>query len=370
MRCVLTMLPPCAVLSASLAGAITTLAKAAEPTTRPAANTLCERVATKLRDGSATRDATGHGFRSLLDQIMTLQSLAPAPSARIGKLVELDEVRAINYSEVGPDFEQLPGTDVYMATTIGGTAHCEQMVFIEAKAGRPARVLAEPASYGASGLCWYAQGNVGRVFGQPAYVEEGTTGMSSLDYDIRITPWRGTDWGHSCRVSLKVQPSFTRGERFCADQALCPQADAVAVPIARAYYRFRAKAADGAQFEFGAPPSASAASAVTRAKNDLTDLTSVEKFPTFGAMVVTDGWPGYGYSYSGFQYFALMLGGHEYVAAIGHAGIGWRESDRTLFAVYDQSLTPLVGFAIEQTEGRLTEVIVENDEPRFPNSGQ
>ena len=237
----------------------------------PAGASMCNRLAAKVRqlpiDAWRSVDET-----QALRPWLSLED-APEPPPAALQADELAEVKAIQTVEAGPVFEHLPGTDVYMAVTIGGTAHCEEAVFIEAGAGRRARVFAKPERFGASGLCWNVHGDLARVFGQPAYVEHGTVNGHSQDIDIRITPWSGGTWGISCKLGLRFTSLFER-------------------------------------------------------------------------------------------LFALTLQGRSYVGAVGHAGFGWRESERTLFAVYavhERQLAPLAGMVIVQTIGALNRVVVEND---------
>ena len=84
-------------------------------------------------------------------------------------------------------------------------------------------------------------------------------------------------------------------------------------------------------------------------------------FPTFGATAPV-GDP-LSYSYNGFTYFPLTLNGKSYVGALGYDGVGWRESGRTLFAIYAEQqgvLTPLAGFTVDLSNGGLIGATVEN----------
>lgn len=319
---------------------------------------LCDRLGARAGEEPVTTRLKGDDPASALRPWLALESPGPAALSGIQQLAELPEVKQIQTSPIGPQFEHLPGTDIFMVQTIGGTANCEQAVFIEAKPGHTARVIAKPRGFGASGLCWYAHGDLGRVFGVPAYVEAGEVSMTNRNIEIRITPLTGADWGESCKLDLQFQTLFKLTEHYCGDEAVCPMATAVAIDIARSYLHHRNEAGGRAEFSFGASPGADAVAAALRAKQDLTELTGTAVFPTFGQVVSPDA-QDYSYSYSGFAYFPLMLGGRAFVAAVGHAGIGWREYNRTLFAVYDTALVPLASFVILESRGPM-QVVVDN----------
>jgi hypothetical protein len=321
---------------------------------------LCDRLGARAGEEPVHTKLKSDDPAGALRPWLSLESPGPAVSSAIAQLADLPEVKQIQTSPIGPQFERLPSADIFMVQTIGGTANCEQAVFIEAKPGQTARVIAKPRGFGISGLCWYAHGDLGRVFGVPAYVEAGEVSMTNRDIEIRITPWTGNDWGQSCKVNLQFETLFKLTEHYCGDEAVCPMANAVALDVARSYLHHRNEAGVRAEFSFDASPGADAVAAALRAKQDLRESTGTAVFPTFGFVTPPDA-QDYTYSYSGFAYFPLMLGGRAYVAAVGHAGIGWREYNRTLFAVYDTALVPLAGFVILESRGAM-QVVVDNGE--------
>jgi hypothetical protein len=69
-----------------------------------------------------------------------------------------------------------------------------------------------------------------------------------------------------------------------------------------------------------------------------------------------------GLSSSGLEIFPISLNGQWLMAAIGHAGVGWRESRRTLLEVYaDQAgaLTPKADFVFDAVNDGLAKAAVK-----------
>jgi hypothetical protein len=179
------------------------------------------------------------------------------------------------------------------------------------------------------------------------FVQYGANSQTTVDQDIKLTPWVGNAWGAGCELDLTFSLAYVRTERFCGDQTVCDAADRIAPALAAAYELKRNAGGDIADFTFGATPSQQA----RQAPRPLMDpRTSVETtvFPTFGQKAQAQ-FPFY--SYEGFVLFPLTLDGRSVLAALGHAGVGWRESADVLVSVYSiQSgkLVPLAGLVVER----------------------
>jgi hypothetical protein len=212
------------------------------------------------------------------------------------------------------------------------------------------------------GMCWSRSGSVGTLFGQPAYIEGGQIGVS-IDEDIRATPWTGTGWGATCALRLDFRRVFTLTETHCADRVLCRTGANQAVAIATKYNSHRDGTEELSIFEFGPGVIQVAREGVERARRTLKELTDTPTFPTFGDDNDTNGG---GFSYSGFTFFPLMLGGKAYVGAIGRSGIGWREDNETLLAIYREDggeLTPLASYVVDLSHGAVTKTAVREIRP-------
>ena len=325
---------------------------------------LCDRLAAEARklpasawNGSDPWAATGKTPALVLEQ----DSAKPSPLE--AQLASLPWVK----DAIGADggwavfTQRLPGTDVYMASTVEGTLHCQTSVFIDAKPGAAPKSLSEPIETDEGDVCWTISGDFGRVFGKPAYIVHGSLNDHTDDEDIRIVPWTGHGWGKMCKVSLRFSKTFTLAHTFCGDRDVCRAGEAIAVDVATAYNKVRERESNpDLSFRFGPPPTTAALAAVERAKTKLPADTSTSEFPTFGEK---EGGDPLTFSYNGFAYFPVLLNGKYYVGAIGLDGVGWRESGRALFAVYSENqgnLTPLAGYAVDLSNGGLISARVEN----------
>ena len=252
----------------------------------------------------------------------------------------------------------MPGTDVYMVSTNEGTLHCQTSAFLEARPGAKPNQIAQPMEWGEGDMCWTVGGDFGRVFGHPAFVAHGTLSDHTDDEDIRIVPWTGTGWDKICKVSLRFRKAFALAQSFCGDRDICRAAGQIAVNVAVAYNKMREQRDTDLDFRFGPPPAKGAFDAVQRLKARAGDMGTPE-FPTFDTPRSSDPMT---FSYEGFTYFPLSLNGKSYVGALGYDGVGWRQSGRTLFAIYSESqgaLKSLAGFAIDLSNGGLISATVE-----------
>lgn len=251
--------------------------------------------------------------------------------------------------------ERLARTDIYAASTYQGTLHCQSIAFLHASPGKPIREIAGPTSAkDEDELCWTRGGDFGRVLGQPAYVEHGANDQTTSDEDIRISTWGDNRWSPACLVKLRYIPSFKVVERRCRDAKACATLDKKILAIAEAYHRKRQAPKDETPFVY---PSGATSGAVRQAASAKREAT------------VSPSWPGFGdepeqrpVSYSGLAYFPLKLDGQDYVAAIGHEGVGWRENSNTLlllFSLENGALVPRAAYAVDRGVGGLKSVSTE-----------
>jgi hypothetical protein len=202
------------------------------------------------------------------------------------------------------------------------------------------------------------------VYGRSAYLDGGALSDHNADTTYKISPWTGTGWGPDCKLTLKFQAGFVLTQRHCADRAICDNAAAEALAMASAYRAYREQDGrrphDQDRFRFGPSASADAEAAIERVLGRVKFNTETADFPAFGYKDPYASTPGF--SDSGFQYFPIRLAGRWYVGAIGHDGIGWRESGRTLIGVYDERdgvLTQKAGLEIETGNAGLIEAQAE-----------
>ena len=351
---------------------------------------LCQQLAAQVRQPSA---AVSEG--SLSPWVVTVKTDDPSkwgqPETAVNVLLRHRLEAQGLLSASGPssflELEHLPGTQVYMGSTVAGTAHCQSSTFAEVASDGSARVLPEPEGYTAP--CWNVQGSLGTVFGRPAYIEAGTVSSTTDDTVTRITPWTADGWGRACQVTVELNYKLELRKQFCGEQAaVCQAAGAIAVDVTRQYFAYRQRPAPPMkpidrnqqvpdfQYLHGGAISAQGPAAVTDAWHILARLNRAQHpgaplpyglyssvFPTFGYSAPNSGWD-YSFSYVDFALFPLMLDGQLYLGAAGHNGVGWREGSRTLVAVYtapvpDQhDLIPLAGFAVDRVPDGLKGTVV------------
>jgi hypothetical protein len=138
-----------------------------------------------------------------------------------------------------PTIESLPGTDLFMASTILGSGDCLSAMFFEWKRGRPLRLLGWPPI--SSGACsrqgvW---GGLAMVLGQPAYIEYGSLNPNNMDALVAIAPWEGKNWGRPCPVSIRFTYGYDVRQLYCgAANRVCNAADKVAAEVKRRYHAY------------------------------------------------------------------------------------------------------------------------------------
>ena len=344
---------------------------AAEPVSSPS---LCEQLAAHVRHSPA---AVWQSHGTLSSWIALSGHAGDSPVVTAGRAA-LSKAMSGDLSEAAPnlEFERLPGSRLLMGSNVAGTADCQTSKFVEVAPGLNARMLPDPQGY--TRPCWNLHGDLGRVLGQPAYIEHGTVTDTTADPLVRITPWRSGRWGEACRLTIHLAVQYGLAQRFCgADAEFCRTAGAAAADVARQYDEFlrqsgaaRQTSAPGAltpAFHYREPQDRAGRETVERALRVIGGRwTDVADFPLFGSRENNP--YEYTFSYAGFAFFPWILDGRTYLGAAGHAGVGWRGSTRVLLAVYglpepgQRTLVPMAGFTIDpRPDGlRLIEVTTGN----------
>jgi hypothetical protein len=324
----------------------------------------CNRLAAVARGSPA---AAWRGDEPSLAPSLTITKATSEPSGIAAEVLKSPEIRdEIGAADGTAAFvSRLPASDLYLAYTVQGTLHCQTAVFVKASSHAKPRIVSGPATAEneEGGLCWSQSADVGTAFGQAAYIEHGRTGRA-LAQEFRITPWTGAGWGRTCALHLDFRQVFTLTRRYCGDEAVCRGGADLAVAVAAKYRHDGDARMDLARFTYGPPADDAERAAVERAKSTLAADTDTPEFPIFDAQ--PDPYLS-GFSYSGFAFFPLTIGGWSYVGAIGSDGVGWRTGDRTLLAVYrerDGALTPLASYVVDISNGGLTNATVSEIRPK------
>jgi hypothetical protein len=332
---------------------------------------LCQRLAQQARHLPAS--AWSAGVQKALAPSLTIVK-EDSPGAPGNKdilafersLTQLPWVQdAVSGKYYGSFVSRLPKRDIYMVSSYSGSANCQSTVFVEAREGRKAKKAKSPEiAEDGKGACWTQSGKLGTVYSHAAYIQGGALSDHTFDTTYNIVPWTGKDWAEGCAVTLRFHTSYRLTNRNCADQAVCGAAAEQALAIAEAYNSFRAgrdrgQAGDNT-FSFGPTAPQAAREAVAEAANQPLPIGRTPEFPTFGGSQTSN------FAATGLSFFPIRLDGRWHVALISHDGVGWRESTRTLLAIYDEEggkPIPKAGFQIDLVNAGLAEAEVGPAEP-------
>jgi hypothetical protein len=102
----------------------------------------------------------------------------------------------------------LPGTDIFAANSIGGTAHCNTTVFF-AVSRRYTRMVQDPESWknDISGSCGLTR-SFASVDGVALVIDDSLDGGPNLASTLTLIPWGNGKWLDPCRVDFVFAPHF------------------------------------------------------------------------------------------------------------------------------------------------------------------
>lgn len=233
---------------------------------------------------------------------------------------------------------QLPDTPVLLLESFGGTANCQSVALVEVRPGQAVRELPPPFQLAEQNLCVTRYARLARVFDHPALVVGGAQEMSGSSYAYRIAAWQDAGWAPSCSLELKLRQTMTPAQHFCAPGAsVCQAGQAVAQQLALAYdadRRLKLRL-DEARFADGHAPDVAVRSALDA---PLTDEGAVGDFnlplPVFGADRRTLDPMKTQFSNADPRRLSVFIEGRWWLAVVGRAGVGWREGDAVLVALF------------------------------------
>ncbi|MFT7724315.1 MAG: hypothetical protein QM788_16020 [Roseateles sp.] len=233
---------------------------------------------------------------------------------------------------------RLPGTPVYLVEHVAGTGNCQSLVLVQARPGRPVRALAPPFDLADQALCMTRSAVAARVVGRPALVVGGAPAPASPDREYRIAPWTARGWGASCSLALRLHATMAAGARFCRPGAgVCEAGQAVAQRLAQAYEADRAAQAplDARPFAAGQAPDAAvlAALAAPPAGEGAAGDANLA-LPLFGADGHALDAMRAQFSNADPRRLPVFIDGRWWLAVVGRGGVGWREGDAVLVALF------------------------------------
>lgn len=240
-----------------------------------------------------------------------------------------DKVTAPSAQHIG--VQHLQGTPVYLLDFVSGTAHCQQYVLAEVRAGQPPQELESPLP--TTGLCMGGWARLAWVMNRPALVagEAPSAGAAEGHYDIAA--WTGKGWGLACRLNLRLRTQLTPTLRFCAPgSAVCEAGKAAALGLAM-----------GSEGEGAADVDATVQGqpddeVIAALNSPLPDPGAVGDsnlpLPTFGAKDPSRN--GFLMQFSSWDPARLpvFIDGRWWLAVVGRGGIGWRKGNAVNVALF------------------------------------
>ncbi len=298
---------------------------------------LCMRLADEVRQAPAaawTRDDPMSAW------------IQPAPPASPSPTVKALATDARWREQLGvPEDRPLPvhrleGTPVYMVDEVAGTAACQSLLLSEAQSGKPARQIRPP--FGLEGqdmsLCMTQSAFFARVLGRPSFLVGGAPSMISPNLHYRIATWVDGAWAQPCGITVRRTTALTAAQHFCAPGSpVCDTGLPVAQRLAQAYEAARAanRPLDATAFNGGPTPDAAVASALNPPLAEENAVGNMNPpFPVFGADASRLNPMLNVFSNAAPRVLAVQVEGRWWMAVVGRSGVGWREGDAVLVALF------------------------------------
>lgn len=291
---------------------------------------LCSRLADEARGAPA---ATWAQPNPLSAWIKPAQPAKPSPTATaLANDARWRELLAASESQPMA-VQQLEGALVYMVDDVAGTAHCQSLLLVEALPGQLSRQLKPPFDLDGADLCMTQSAFFARVLGQPAFVVGGAPSMTSPDIHHRMAIWAGGGWSQRCSITLRRRTVMTAAQRFCAPGAkVCDAGQPVAQRLAQAY---AAGTLDAQSFNGGRQPDAAVAAALNPPLAEPGAVGHMNPpFPMFGAQEKPRDPMLTVFSNAGPRVLPVLVDGRWWLAVVGRSGVGWREGDAVLVALF------------------------------------
>lgn len=296
-------------------------------------------LCTRLADAARRAPADTWAAPDPLTAWMTPAGAAAASPAAEALARDARWREALAASDAQPvGVQQLEGAPVYLLDSHAGTAHCQSVLLLEARAGQPVRRMPPPVRLDPRQLCMTQSAGFARVLGQPAFVVGGAPSMTSPDLHYRIAAWNGQGWAPACSLALQRGSALTAAERFCAPgQPACAAGQAVAQRLAQAYEADRAgrRPLDAGVVNDGRQPDAATAAALNPPLAEPGAIGDMNPpFPRFGADAARLDAMQASFSNADPRRLPVWVDGRWWLAVVGRAGVGWREGDATLVALF------------------------------------
>ncbi|MDB5533751.1 MAG: hypothetical protein JWO28_2066 [Hyphomicrobiales bacterium] len=123
-------------------------------------------------------------------------------------------LKALDGTQEAVTVSNLPGSDLFAANTVAGTAHCNSTVFFAAGRGQ-ARLVPNPESgeNDPGGSCGQTR-SFASVDGLSVVIDDDLNAGPSLASTLILTPWSAGKWQEPCTASFVFAPHFDPAKTF------------------------------------------------------------------------------------------------------------------------------------------------------------
>lgn len=191
--------------------------------------------------------ASGTSAAQSLVEIAGAVAPTSEPEAQVAVQASVRRALGAPDGQAPVEVRRLPGTDIFEASHVSGTASCQTLVFARLGSGGAIEPVAAPRLSGE--LCGPSYAHVGRAGGVPALIQLSGSEMSPAEASaarrpmmtIRVTPRTGRGWSRACQVDLFLTSEVQLAERLCDRPGDCLGFESIARDLAAAFGRSKAQ---------------------------------------------------------------------------------------------------------------------------------
>jgi hypothetical protein len=123
-------------------------------------------------------------------------------------------LKALDGTQEAVTISNLPGSDLFAANTVAGTAHCNSTVFFAAGQGQ-ARLVPNPESgeNDPGGSCGQTR-SFASVDGLSVVIDDDLDAGPNLTSTLILTPWNAGKWQEPCQANFVFAPHFDPAKTF------------------------------------------------------------------------------------------------------------------------------------------------------------
>jgi hypothetical protein len=250
----------------------------------------------------------------------------------------------------------LAGSDIHIAESTGGTAHCESFMFFQTARGRQSQLLPDlPAKGDHDGdnlICSSYGGNgyLARVGGVESFLE---TYSGDNKYSMRVVPMRDGRWTNACAVEVVFNTKYNVSNAFAPGNGPLTERDLKT--LAPQIVATRELVTDAQSFVFG-PALSDDQKSDAQTMVALASKMRREPFPAFGSEKSLEAGAD---SMASGDSFPMVIKGQVYLLRLGEGQLGCCTFPGPLLIFYrlkDGQLDSVGSAIVEKVRGTLQSV--------------